>query len=91
MKTKTKKLPLFIPDGITRISIREYIRNYKTYNDLVNSTGKEAIITNQDEDVVRITPITPAKKWTIEDLRSMITTGEDPELSNKIDEIAYGI
>ncbi len=90
MKTKTKKLPPFIPDNTPRISIREYIRNYKTYNDLVNSTGKEAIITNQDEDVVRITPITPAKKWTIKDFEGMFFQGE-PDLSSKIDEIAYGI
>ncbi len=68
MKTKVKKLPTFIKDTFKRVSIREYLRHYKSYNEDVNNTNKDIIITNQDEDIVRITPVHPKKKPTFADL-----------------------
>lgn len=91
MKQLLKNTSPFLPDQSKRISIREYIRNYKIYNEDVCSTGTDIIITNQDEDVVRITPAKSKKKWTIEDFKKMRFKGGGKNLSKDIDKIVYGV
>lgn len=92
MKAKTKTLPPFVVDTTKRVSIREYLRNYRTYNEQINHTGEKIIITNQDIEIVAIVPIKTAKKrWTFEDLKKGMFKGGDPNMSNNIDEIVYGI
>lgn len=91
MKTKVKKLPTFIPDTTKRVSIREYLRHYVSYNNEINETGKKIMITNQDKDLVLISPAVERKVWTVEEFRKMITPGGDPNMSKDIDKIVYGI
>lgn len=91
MKTTVKKLPTFIKDNIKRVSIREYLRHYTSYNDEINETGKKIMITSQDKDLVLISPAVERKIWTLEDLRKMQFDGGDPNMSNDIDKIVYGI
>lgn len=90
MKAKTLT---FIQDTTKRISIREYLRNYKAYNKEVNLTGEKIIITNQDNDEVVLSPVdtSPKKrKWTIEDFEGCFFKG-GKNLSKNVDKIVYGI
>ncbi len=90
MKTKTLT---FTKDTTKRISIREYLRNYKAYNKEVNLTGQNIIITNQDNDEVVLSPVdtTPKKrKWTFEELeKGFFNAGKNT--SKNIDKIVYEI
>lgn len=90
MNTKTIT---FTQDNIKRISIREYIRNYKVYNNEVKLTGERIIITNQDNDEVVLSPAqsaTKKRKWTFEDLeKGFFNAGKNT--SKNIDKIVYGI
>lgn len=90
MKTKTLT---FTQDTTKRISIREYLRNYKQYNNEIKLTGENIIITSQDNDEVVLSPVdtTPKKrKWTFEELeKGFFNAGKDT--SKNIDKIVYGI
>lgn len=90
MKTKTLT---FTQDTTKRISIREYLRNYKKYNSEVKLTGKNIIITNQggDEVLLSTAPSTKEKKvWTMKELEKGFFHG-GKNLSKNIDKIVYGI
>ncbi len=90
MNTKTIT---FTQDNIKRISIREYIRNYKMYNNEVKLTGERIIITNQDNDEVVLLPVEnkPNKRrFTLKDLEKGFFHG-GKNLSKNIDKIVYGI
>lgn len=96
MKTSTvahiKTLNFVAKDTATRISIREYLRNYKKYNEMVNATGEKIIITNQDEDVVVLMPVETRKKLrTFEEIRQKLTFKGGKNLSKNIDKIVYGL
>lgn len=80
-------------DNIKRISIREYIRNYKQYNSEVKLTNSSIIITNQENDEVILSPIintNQKRKWTVDDFKDCFFKG-DKNLSKNIDKIVYGI
>lgn len=90
MKTKTLT---FTQDTTKRISIREYLRNYKKYNSEIKLTGKNIIITNQDTDEVVLSPadnMSKKRKWSIEDFEGCFFKG-GKNLSKNIDKIVYGI
>lgn len=90
MKAKTIT---FTQDNTKRISIREYIRNYKQYNNEVKLTGERVIITNQDNDEVILSPVDDKKNkriFTIKDLEKGFFHG-GKNLSKNIDKIVYGI
>jgi hypothetical protein len=90
MKTKTLT---FTQDTTKRISIREYLRNYKQYNSEVKLTGKNIIITNQDNDEVVLSPapkIKTLRSWTIKDFEKGFFKGPK-NLSKNVDKIVYGI
>jgi hypothetical protein len=90
MKIKTSTIT---QDTIKRISIREYIRNYKKYNNEVKLTGKNIIITNQGDDEVVLSPannVDKKRKWSIEDFEGCFFKG-GKNLSKNIDKIVYGI
>lgn len=90
MKAKTLTLT---QDTTKRISIREYIRNYKKYNSEVKLTGKKIIITNQGGDEVVLSPadnMSKKRKWSIEDFEGCFFKG-GKNLSKNIDKIVYGI
>lgn len=90
MKAKTLT---FTQDTVKRISIREYLRNYKKYNSEVKLTGKNIIITNQGGDEVVLSPadnMSKKRKWSIEDFESCFFKG-GKNLSKNIDKIVYGI
>jgi hypothetical protein len=74
-----------------RITIREYLRNYKKYNDMVNETRESIIITNQYEDNILLSPIQKKRKWTFEEIRKELTFKGGKNLSKNIDKIVYGI
>jgi len=74
-----------------RITIREYLRNYKKYNDMVNETREKIIITNHDEDTVMLTPIEKKRRWTFDEIRKELTFKGGKNLSKNIDKIVYGI
>jgi virulence-associated protein VagC len=92
MNMNTKTIT-FTQDNTKRISIREYIRNYKVYNNEVKLTGERIIITNQDNDEVVLSPAqsaTKKRKWTFEDLeKGFFNAGKNT--SKNIDKIVYGI
>lgn len=76
---------------LTRVPMREYIRNYKKYNDMVNETKENIIITNQDVDTIMLAPVIHKKKrWTDKDFDAMRFNG-GKNLSRDIDKIVYGI
>ena len=87
------KILNFSNEGIPlRITIREYLRNYKKYNDMVNETKEKIVVTNQDTDTIILSPVEVKKrKWSITEIREKLTFSSDPNLSSKIDEIVYGI
>lgn len=90
MNTKTIK---FTQDNVKRISIREYIRNYKIYNNEVKLTGERIIITNQDNDEVVLSPADNKKnkrRFTMDDFKPLFFKG-GKNLSKNIDKIVYGI
>lgn len=90
MKTKTS---IITEETTKRISIREYIRNYKKYNNEIKLTGKNIIITNQGGDEVVLSPadnISKKRKWSIEDFEGCFFKG-GKNLSKNIDKIVYGI
>ncbi len=90
MKAKTLTLT---QDTAKRISIREYLRNYKKYNSEVKLTGKNIIITNQGDDEVVLSPADNApkkRKWTFEELEKGFFNG-GKNTSKNIDKIVYGI
>lgn len=90
MKAKTLT---FTQDTTKRISIREYLRNYKAYNSEIKLTGENIIITNQDNDEVLLSPapsIKEKKVWTMKDLEKGFFHG-GKNLSKNIDKIVYGI
>jgi hypothetical protein len=90
MKTKTLT---FTQDTTKRISIREYLRNYKQYNTEIKLTGKNIIITNQDNDEVVLSPAPTTnkkRKWSIEDFEGCFFKG-GKNLSKNVDKIVYGI
>jgi hypothetical protein len=90
MKTKTLT---FTQDTTKRISIREYIRNYKQYNSEVKLTGGKIIITNQDNDEVVLSPADTKdgkRRFTTKDLEKGFFHG-GKNLSKNIDKIVYGI
>ena len=90
MKTKTIT---FTQDNIKRISIREYIRNYKMYNNEVKLTGERIIITNQDSDEVVLSPADNKegkRRFTMKDFEGCFFKG-GKNLSKNIDKIVYGI
>ncbi len=90
MKAKTLT---FIQDTTKRISIREYLRNYKAYNKEINLTGENIIITNQDNDEVLLSPapvVIKKRKWTIKDFEKGFFKGPK-NLSKNVDKIVYGI
>ncbi len=90
MKTKTIT---FTQDNTKRISIREYLRNYKQYNSEIKLTGERIIITNQDNDEVILSPAENKdgkRRFTIKDLEKGFFHG-GKNLSKNIDKIVYGI
>jgi hypothetical protein len=90
MKTKTSTIT---EDSTKRISIREYIRNYKKYNNEIKLTGKNIIVTNQGGDEITLSPVPKIKtlrKWTIKDFEKGFFKGPK-NLSQNVDEIVYGI
>jgi hypothetical protein len=90
MNTKTIT---FTQDNVKRISIREYIRNYKVYNNEVKLTGERIIITNQDNDEVVLSPADDKKnkrEFTMDDFKPLFFKG-GKNLSKNIDKIVYGI
>jgi hypothetical protein len=90
MNTKTLTLN---QDNTKRISIREYLRNYKVYNNEVKITGEKIIITNQDVDEVILSPINNKegkRRFTIKDFEGCFFKG-GKNLSKDIDKIVYGI
>lgn len=90
MKTKTIT---FAQDNTKRISIREYIRNYKMYNNEVKLTGERIIITNQDNDEVVLSPADNKegkRRFTMKDFEGCFFKG-GKNLSKNIDKIVYGI
>jgi hypothetical protein len=90
MNTKTLT---FNQDNTKRISIREYLRNYKVYNNEVKITGEKIIITNQDVDEVILSPINNKegkRRFTIKDFEGCFFKG-GKNLSKDIDKIVYGI
>lgn len=90
MKTKTS---IITEETTKRISIREYIRNYKKYNSEIKLTGKNIIITNQGGDEVVLSPAdntSKKRKWSIEDFEGCFFKG-GKNLSKNIDKIVYGI
>lgn len=97
MVTKTKekqhiKVLNFSEEGVPqRITIREYLRNYKKYNDMVNETREKIIVTNQDVDAVILSPVPNKKRlWTEKDFKAMRFKG-GKNLSKDIDKIVYGL
>jgi hypothetical protein len=98
MITKTKKetaiktLNFTDETVLQRITIREYLRNYKKYNNMVNETKEAIIITNQDTDVVVIGPaLNKKRRWTFKEIREKLTFKGGKNLSKNIDKIVYGI
>ena len=90
MKTKTIT---FTQDNTKRISIREYIRNYKMYNNEIKLTGERIIITNQDNDEVVLSPADNKegkRRFTMKDFEGCFFKG-GKNLSKNIDKIVYGI
>ncbi len=80
---------------IPRISVREYMRNFKLYNEKVMN-GASFIIAKNDADQVLISPppATKEKKYCMKDLFSLKLVkfkSGDPHLSEKVDQIVYGI
>ena len=80
---------------ITKNSVREYMRNFKLYNQKVMD-GATFIITKNDQDqVVLSTPISKQKKkYSMKDLFTLKLSRDvdgDPYVSEKIDQIVYGI
>jgi hypothetical protein len=90
MKAKTLT---FKQDTAKRISIREYLRNYKKYNSEINLTGQKIIITNQGDDEVVLSPADTKdgkRRFTVKDLEKGFFHG-GKNLSKNIDKIVYGI
>jgi hypothetical protein len=90
MNTKTLT---FTQDNTKRISIREYLRNYKKYNNEIKLTGQNIIITNQDADEVVLSPAENKegkRRFTVRDLEKGFFHG-GKNLSKNIDKIVYGI
>lgn len=82
-------------NSIPKISVREYMRNFKLYNQKVME-GASFIIAKNDENQVMITlpPVKQKKKYSMKDLLTMIIPKDvdnDPYVSENIDNIAYGI
>lgn len=75
-----------------RVSIREYIRNYKKYNNIVKSTGQIIVITsNKKDDVELILRDRPEqKRYTFDDFKNLTFKG-GKYLSRDVDKIVYGI
>lgn len=73
------------------ITIREFIRNYKKFIHM----KKTMIITNHGKPETVIVPFTKwqqknsDRKFTIEDLKRFSLPGGPPDLSQRIDEVAY--
>lgn len=75
---------------IPKISVREYMRNFKLYNEKVMQ-GESFIVAKNDEDQILISPA-PKKKYCFVDIFKIKKfKGGDPYLSEKIDQIVYGI
>lgn len=95
---KTKTIPRIITlddtDGaeLIRVPIRQYMRNYKKYNDMIKETKQSIIITNQEDDIVVISPVKKkVGKISFEQLRKELTFKGGKDLSKNIDKIVYGI
>lgn len=74
---------------MNKISIREYLRNYSAYNDKVMK-GESFVITKNNQDQIKLSPVDGDKKHTMKDLLSIRFSG-DKDLSKNIDKIVYGI
>lgn len=75
---------------IPKISVREYMRNFKLYNEKVMQ-GESFIIAKNNEDQILISPA-PKKKYCFADIFNIKKfKGGDPYLSEKVDQIVYGI
>lgn len=74
---------------MNKISIREYLRNYNTYNDKVMK-GECFVITKNNQDQIKLSPVDTDKRYTMKDLLSIRFSG-DKDLSKNIDKIVYGI
>jgi len=74
---------------MNKISIREYLRNYNDYNHKVIK-GESFIITKNNQDQIKISPVENTKKYKMKDLLSIRFSG-DKNLSKNIDKIVYGI
>ena len=74
---------------MNKISIREYLRNYNTYNDKVMK-GESFIVVKNNKPQIKLSPVEDEKKYTMKDLLSIRFSG-DKNLSKNIDKIVYGI
>jgi hypothetical protein len=82
-------------DSIPKISVREYMRNFKVYNQKV-ADGATFIIAKNDEEQVMLStpPEKNKKKFTLKDWLTLDIPKDidiDPYVSENIDKIAYGL
>ena len=94
--TKEKNKPhIELTADIPKISVREYMRNFKLYNDKVMNGATFIIAKNDQEQVMLSTPISKQKKkYSMKDLFTLKLSKDidgDPHVSEKIDQIVYGI
>lgn len=77
---------------IPKISVREYMRNFKLYNEKVMN-GATFIIAKNDQDQVMLSMPPVKKKYSLKDIFKikLYTGAVDPYLSEKVDQIVYGI
>ena len=79
-------------DKAKRITLRDYLINHKTYNEDIDNTREEIIITEDGNDIILLSsPKGPKKKYTLKDLQAIGTFKGGKYLSRDIDKIVYGI
>jgi hypothetical protein len=91
-KIPTRDIEVEITTPVPRISVREYMRNFKLYNEKVMN-GASFIIAKNDVDQVMLSVPPSEKKYTLKDIFKIkpYTGKVDPHLCEHIDSIVYGI
>lgn len=94
MTTTTKKMATIWDakdfKNATRVSTRDWMRNFTGYKNRMERTGEMFVITNQDKDELVVQPLPQKKKYTIKDLMKFRFSGPK-NLSKNIDKIVYGL
>ncbi len=72
------------------ITIREYLRNYNTYNKFLKD-GTSFVITNKNKEVAILVPTdTVSEKYSLKNLLKMRVNTKEKDISQSIDKIVYG-